>query len=106
MQLEELSKQIEEVSQSYAGKFAIRRDVDWALLKLVEEVGELTRAHLKLTLRSRVSRDEAESLRTSFEDELADVLGQVLVMAHIANVDLANAIDRKWLAWHPDRQLR
>lgn len=106
MKLDELSKQVEEVSVSYAEKFAIRRDEDWAMLKLVEEVGELTRAHLKLTNRARVSDEEAEALRTSFEDELADVLGQVLVMANLANVDLANAIDRKWLAWHPDRQLK
>jgi NTP pyrophosphatase (non-canonical NTP hydrolase) len=74
------------------------------MLKLVEEVGELTRAHLKLSQRARVDVDEAAALRANFEDELADVLGQVLVLSQLANVDPCKAIDRKWLAWHPDRQ--
>lgn len=106
MQLDDLSKQIEEVSAGYAAKFAIQRSEDWALLKLVEEVGELTQAHLKLTGRARVSVGDTDALQMSFENELADVLGQVLVLAKLANVDLINAIDRKWLAWHPDRQAK
>ena len=103
MNIEELRKKVDEVSVIYASKFNINRTEEWAVMKLIEEVGELTRAHLKSTGQARVSPAEADVLRNNFENELADVLGQVLVLSKIANVDLSEAIERKWLKWHPDR---
>lgn len=104
MDIETLKQKMDEVSVGYARAFGIERSEDWALLKLVEELGELTRAHLKCSGQGRVSAEERASLRENFEDELADVLGQVLVLAALSGVDLARAIDRKWLKWHPDRR--
>ena len=42
------------VSDVYANKFGIKRDDDWFILKIQEELGELTAAHLKLTQRARI----------------------------------------------------
>lgn len=93
---------IEAVSSRYAQRFGIRRDVEWGLLKLSEELGELTQAHLKRTGQARSDGDAAEWTR-HFEDEMADVLGQLLVLAKLSGADLDAAVDRKWLCWHPAR---
>jgi len=73
------------------------------MLKLAEEVGELVRAHLKKTGQARVSSAEQDTLQQEYENELADVLGQLLVLAALSKVDLGAVLDRKWLRWHPDR---
>ena len=46
MDLHRLSDDLETISQRYAHTFGIRRDATWFLLKLQEEVGELTQAFL------------------------------------------------------------
>ena len=97
-----LTDAIEAVSSRYAQRYGIRRDVDWCLLKLTEELGELTQAHLKRVGQAR-SDGNTEDWARRFEDEIADVLGQVLVLAKLAGTDLDAALDRKWLRWHPSR---
>ncbi len=47
--LGEVSEAVAKVSDIYAGKYGIERDDDWFLLKLQEELGELSQAHLKLS---------------------------------------------------------
>jgi NTP pyrophosphatase (non-canonical NTP hydrolase) len=97
-----LANAIEAVSVRYAERFGIRRDLDWCILKLAEELGELTQAHLKRTGQARADANSLELTRR-FEDEMADVLGQLLVLSKVAGTDLFAALDRKWLRWHPDR---
>ncbi len=53
MDIQELTTQVEEVSQGYASRFGINRDANWFILKLQEEIGELTQAHLMLTGQAR-----------------------------------------------------
>lgn len=103
MNLKELTVAIEAISERYATAHGFRRSEDWAIMKLAEEVGELTQAHLKRKGQARQSSASTEALQRSYEDELADVLGQVLVLAGLSGVDLATALDQKWLRWHPDR---
>ena len=99
MDLHPLQKDLETVSQIYARKFGIERTDDWLLLKLNEEVGELTRAYLAIQGRSRDDgRSHAE--RTSdFGAELADVVAHALLLAERFNVDMADELTRKWLVW-------
>lgn len=101
--LQTLTEAIEAVSLRYAERFGVQRDVDWCLLKLTEELGELSQAHLKSSGRSRIRGQDSE-LRRRLEDEMADVLGQLLVLASLTGTDLFAALDRKWLRWHPSRQ--
>ena len=100
--LRSLTEAIEAVSARYAQRFGIRRDLDWCLLKLAEELGELTQAHLKRSGQARTSSDASELTRR-FEDEMADVLGQLLVLAKLSGTDLRAAVERKWMRWHPSR---
>lgn len=99
--LDDLQRRFEEASRLYAGANGIVRDPDWFLLKLHEEVGELTQAWNRLSGRGRAGGRSEEERRRDLEDETADVLGHVLLFAHAHGIDLAAAIERKW-RFRPD----
>ena len=92
--LEQLSADAAHISDIYAAEHAIDRDRDWALLKLQEELGELTAEHLRLTGRARGAPDAR-----ALGDEAADVLGMLLIYCDHAGIDLEAAMQRKWLKW-------
>jgi len=98
MDLEALQADVLRISDIYAAEHGIDRDKasagDWALLKLQEELGELTAEHLRLSGRARGAAD-AQTLG----DEAADVLGMLLIYCAGAGVDLDQAMRRKWLKW-------
>ena len=94
MNLKDLQADVLRISDIYAAEHGIDRDRDWALLKLQEELGELTAEHLRLTGRARGAPD-AQALG----DEAADVLGMLLIYCARAGVDLDQAMQRKWLKW-------
>lgn len=60
MQIYELSNEVERVSAFYAERHGIDRTDDWFVLKLNEEVGELTQAYLAAPGR-RATRDAPTS---------------------------------------------
>lgn len=94
MELKALQADVLRISDIYAAEHGIDRDRDWTLLKLQEELGELTAEHLRLTSRARGEPD-AEALG----DEAADVLGMLLIYCARAGIDLDEAMRRKWLRW-------
>lgn len=94
MKIADLQADVLRISDIYAREHAIDRDRDWALLKLQEELGELTKEHLRLSGRARGAPD-AQALG----DEAADVLGMLLIYCDRAGVDLEAAMQRKWLKW-------
>ncbi len=94
MKLTDLQADVLRISDIYAREHSIDRDRDWALLKLQEELGELTAEHLRLTQRARDAAD-AQALA----DEAADVLGMLLIYCDRAGINLNAAMQRKWLRW-------
>ncbi|WP_018350084.1 MazG nucleotide pyrophosphohydrolase domain-containing protein [Longispora albida] len=103
MRLEKIADVAEAVSATYAVRHDIDRNDSWYLLKLHEEVGELTQAHLMRSGQARDKGYSAAQLDEAFRSELADVLCQLLVLARHHGVDLAAEVERKWGPWHPDR---
>jgi NTP pyrophosphatase (non-canonical NTP hydrolase) len=102
MDLRLLEDDLEVVSRLYAERFGIDRDDNWFLLKLHEEVGELTQAFL---MRAGQARDKGFSpaeLDRDFRAELSDVLAQVLIMARHFDVDVQSELERKWLSKNPE----
>jgi len=97
MNLKTLIQKIEKVSALYSKKFNISRDKLWYLLKLQEEMGELTQAYLSMSGRARHKNKTPEEMKANFEHEIADVLCHVLLLAESEGVDLKKAIDEKWL---------
>ena len=100
MILKDLKADVLRISDIYAREHSIDRDRDWALLKLQEELGELTKEHLNLSGRAR-GKPDAKALA----DEAADVLGMLLIYCDHAGIDLEAAMQRKWLKWlEPEAQ--
>jgi NTP pyrophosphatase (non-canonical NTP hydrolase) len=95
--LKALADDFETASAAYVAASGIERDDDWFLLKLQEEMGELTQAWNRLTGRGRPKGRTPEDMRRDLADEAADVLGHILLFARRNDIDLAAAIERKWL---------
>ncbi|AJD40355.1 pyrophosphatase [Rhizobium sp. SEMIA 4085] len=95
--LADLAEQFESSSRRYAQVHGIERDPDWYLLKLQEEMGELTQAWNRLSGRGRPNGKAPDELKQDLADETADMLGHILLFARQNGIDLARAIERKWL---------
>lgn len=92
-----LAEQIGRVSDIYARNYAIDRSGDWHLLKLQEEMGELTQAYL--TASGRTRRPAGDAARQELAREMADTLGMLLLLARDEGIDLDQAVEDKWLSW-------
>lgn len=102
MDVQELTAQVERVSQVYASRFGIDRDANWYVFKLQEEIGELTQAHLMLSGQARAKGRSAEEIHAMFRAEVADVLCQVLILARHHKIDVVDEIRSKWLVFADD----
>ena len=103
MDVRDLSDEVEEVSAFYAERHGIDRTDEWFVLKLGEEVGELTQAFLARAGQARRKGRTDDELEQDFRDEIADVLAQVLLVARHFEVPIYDAVREKWSKWHPDR---
>jgi NTP pyrophosphatase (non-canonical NTP hydrolase) len=104
LDLNALADRLEAISACYAASHGIDRSGDWFLLKVQEEIGEMTQAYLTkkayLTKTGR-SRRAASDGDAQLAAETADVLCQLLLFARAAGVDLDAAVRDKWLTWEP-----
>lgn len=99
MDLDELCDRVERVAQGYARRFGVEQDDDWHILKLSEEVGELTQAYLMRIGKARDKGLTGAEIEANFAGEVADVIGQALLIARRFGVDVVPALERKWLVW-------
>lgn len=53
-----------------------------------------------LTGRARQKDKTKVEIKRDFEKEVADVLGQILLVARHHNIDLEKVIEEKWLVWN------
>ncbi len=96
MNIKDIMIKIAKISDIYSKKHSINRDSDWYILKLQEECWELVQSYLSLTSRGR-KRDKTDAeIRTEFANELADMLAHVLLAAKHNNIDIEEALERKW----------
>lgn len=84
------------VANLYADRFDVPRDSGWLLHKLSEELGEVHGAWLGLHGQSRKGASHAD-----LEDEVADLLGFLLVFSAREGIDPAQALIRKWGGYLP-----
>jgi len=97
--LAELTEKVEQVSSIYAQRCDIRRDDDWFMLKLQEELGELTAEHLRGTGRGRVGDRGEGEIRQALENEAADLFAQLLLFCRHNKIDVEAALARKWFVY-------
>ncbi|WP_197492845.1 MazG nucleotide pyrophosphohydrolase domain-containing protein [Rhodococcus qingshengii] len=69
------------------------------MLKLQEEVGELTQAYLMMRGQSRYKGLSLVEIRERFDTELADVFTQVLLISRQYDVDLESVVIRRLTSW-------
>lgn len=103
MDITALQDEVETVSAFYAERHDITRTDDWFMLKLGEEVGELTQAYLARSGQARDKGRTEPQREDDFHSELSDVLAQVLLIARRFGVDLEAEVARKWLVWKPEQ---
>ena len=99
MDLKILSEKLDEVSLLYTKNYKIKRDADWYILKLQEELGELIQSYLMLVGQARKKGKTKAEIRSVFEAEIADVFSHVVILAKYFDVDLEKAVEKKWLKW-------
>jgi predicted RNase H-like nuclease/NTP pyrophosphatase (non-canonical NTP hydrolase) len=95
MSLDDLARRCDQVCEDHARRHGVERDAAWRLLKLQEELGQLTQVLLR-RLEGRPVAAEAVA------DELADVVAHALVLAHHEGVDVEETIARTWLSRLPE----
>jgi len=98
MEFQELQKKIIQNAIDYGKKYNIKIDEDFALFKLYEEVGELAQDILIHRKKCRPEKHLPKNKsKEELAEELADVLGMVIVVSHLLNINLEDAIDKKWI---------
>lgn len=98
MDFKELQDEVVQNSIRYGKKYNVEIDEDFAILKLYEEVGEFAQAVLIHRKKSRPEKHVPEDVsKKELAKELADVVGMVIVNAHLFGIDLEEAIDKKWI---------
>lgn len=95
-ELDAFTDRLKAISDRYERVYDIDRSGDWHLLKIQEEMGELTQSYLAMTGRSR---RKIEGAKSEVAHEMADVLCMLLLMARNEGIDLNAAITEKWLKW-------
>lgn len=102
MNVHKVTRQVKKVSDAYAKKFGIRRDSNWYILKLQEEMGELIQSYLMMTGKARQKDKTKDQITAEFRKEMADVFCHVLLMARHHKINLEKEVLEKWLVWNKD----
>jgi len=101
MELNEAAAYCEAGWNAYAKAHGIERDDVFYLLKLQEELGELTRRFLEL--RKQESPADTAKLRDKFAGDCASVVGNALILANHFGVNLEFQLRAKFAVrdWKP-----
>lgn len=98
MDFSELQEKIIANAERYSKEHGILIDDNYAIHKLYEEVGEFAQAWLIHNRKCRGSKYvEKEESKKMLAHELADIVGIAVVIAELQKIDLAEAIDQKWI---------
>lgn len=98
MELKQLQEQSAEKFLNNLKRDNIEPSDDYFILKLTEELGEFVQSYLIHKKRCRPEKyvSEEES-KKELAKELADVLGIVLVIAKTSDIDIEEALIKKWI---------
>ncbi len=101
MTIAEITEKARAVADQYAKTFHITYTDDWFLLKLQEELGEMTRAYLVRTQRTRRKTESDDEAKQALAEEIADVFSYVLIFAERSGIDIEEAVTKKWFKYLP-----
>ncbi|MEK7598777.1 MAG: hypothetical protein AAB487_03505 [Patescibacteria group bacterium] len=93
MEFKKLQKSIIKNAKRYSKKHKIKFDDNFAMIKLYEEMGELSEAFLTYKKKSRTEKYiSAREAKRGVAKEMADVVGLAVVMSDILKINLEEAI--------------
>ncbi len=99
MNFDEIHRKVVQVSDDYTKEIWIERTPDWYMLKLQEELWELTQAYLGKGIEKDKKWLSSQQSRDQFEAELADVFWHIILLAHSENVNIEAALQKKWFKY-------
>lgn len=99
MDLKKLTDRLERIIEGYQKEYGIETTPDWYVMKLQEEAGELTAAHLRLTGRARPKKRTRKELRANLEEEISDVIAMALLFARSRDIDVETCFRKKWFKY-------
>jgi NTP pyrophosphatase (non-canonical NTP hydrolase) len=98
MDFKKLQQKVVKNAQDYGTRHNVKIDEEFALIKLFEEVGEFAQAILVHRKKCRTEKLVPEAVsKKELSKELADIVGMAIVNAYLLNIDLEDAIDKKWI---------
>ena len=97
MEMNKIQKKVAAKVQEYGAANGIDIDVPFLVMKLYEEVGELTNALLihegKARKRKLVSKEESTKM---LRGEIADVVGSAIAVADALGIDSEKVLQERW----------
>ena len=97
MTFEEIQSGILKVAETYSERYNVEIDLDFAVLKLFEEVGEYAQAVIVHKKKSRPEKYlPEEEAKKHLGEELADIIGMAIINADLIGIDIQKAIKEKW----------
>jgi NTP pyrophosphatase (non-canonical NTP hydrolase) len=98
MEIKQLQKQASEVFLDNLKRDKIKLSEDYLLLKLTEELGEFIQSSLLHDKRCRPEKYLEENVsKKEMSKELADLLGLILVIAETQDINVEEALVKKWI---------
>ncbi len=98
MELKQLQDKITEIFLSNSKRDRIDVNDDYLMLKITEELGEFVQSYIVHKKKCRpekfLSPDESKK---EMAKELSDVIGLALVISNILEIDLEEALIKKWI---------
>jgi len=98
MEIKQLQKKASKVFLDNLKRDSIKVSDDYLLLKFTEEFGEFTQSYLVYKKRCRPAKYLSLQIsKKELSKELSDVLGMVLTIAESLNIDIEEALVKKWI---------
>lgn len=98
MEFKELTDRVFANAKKYEKNYGVKIDLNFSYLKLMEEMGEFAEAILIHTGQCRPEKIlPPDTSKEKVAQELADVIGMAIVLACLLDIDLEQALDRKWI---------
>lgn len=98
MEIKELQNKISKIFLDNSKRDNIKVSDDYLLLKLTEELGEFVQLYLVHKKRCRPEKYlSSQKSKKELSKELSDALGLILVIADKLNIDIEEALVKKWI---------
>ena len=98
MEFKEIEEKVNNTFKKYCEEYNIKIDENFAILKAQEEFGEFIKSYI---ISKKLCRPEkflpTDEAKKELSKELADAVGTLMVVANLLDINLEEAIIKKWI---------